>query len=266
MAAGNIVESGNFAFADTSIEGVKVVDVKSYGDARGYFVETYKRPDFVVGGIDVEFVQDDQSSSTKGVLRGLCFGRKSRLLIINVCPNWRDNSHDRFITKKIIFTGGVGYIGLSFVHCVVANESDVNIGVLDRLANAGSLADIDDVPGNRPPISHGDICNNALLGEAVSERDVVDYCIVKFHDASSITNSKPFLNANVGCTHLMIKVYCKNESGLMRNEPISGTDLLMHRIPRATLFYKDDNCLAFSSLSTRLKVVQSSLSPFFKCD
>ncbi|RDB55219.1 dTDP-4-dehydrorhamnose 3,5-epimerase [Paraeggerthella hongkongensis] len=73
MAAGNIVESGNFAFADTSIEGVKVVDVKSYGDARGYFMETYKRPDFVAGGIDVEFVQDNQSSSTKGVLRGLHF-------------------------------------------------------------------------------------------------------------------------------------------------------------------------------------------------
>lgn len=73
MATGNIVESGNFTFADTSIEGVKVVDVKSYGDARGYFMETYKRPDFVAGGIDVEFVQDNQSSSTKGVLRGLHF-------------------------------------------------------------------------------------------------------------------------------------------------------------------------------------------------
>lgn len=73
MAVGNIVESGNFTFTETSIEGVKIVDVKSYGDARGYFMETYKRPDFVAGGIDVEFVQDNQSSSTKGVLRGLHF-------------------------------------------------------------------------------------------------------------------------------------------------------------------------------------------------
>lgn len=67
------IESGNFTFADTSIKGVKIVDVKSYGDARGYFMETYKRPDFVAAGIDVEFVQDNQSSSTKGVLRGLHF-------------------------------------------------------------------------------------------------------------------------------------------------------------------------------------------------
>lgn len=73
MAAGDQVTSGNFTFTQTSIEGVMVVDVKSYGDDRGYFMETYKQPDFVAGGIDVDFVQDNQSSSVKGVLRGLHF-------------------------------------------------------------------------------------------------------------------------------------------------------------------------------------------------
>ena len=73
MAAGDTVESGNFTFTQTSIEGVIVVDVKSYGDNRGYFIETYKQPDFAAGGIDVDFIQDNQSSSTKGVLRGLHF-------------------------------------------------------------------------------------------------------------------------------------------------------------------------------------------------
>lgn len=67
------VKSGNFTFTETSIKGVKIVDAVFYGDDRGYFMETYKRHDFVVGGIDVEFVQDNQSSSTKGVLRGLHF-------------------------------------------------------------------------------------------------------------------------------------------------------------------------------------------------
>lgn len=64
-------ESGNFTFTNTSIEGVKIVDVKTYGDERGYFCETYKQSDFIAGGIDCTFVQDNQSSSTKGVLRGL---------------------------------------------------------------------------------------------------------------------------------------------------------------------------------------------------
>lgn len=67
------VTSGNFTFTTTSIDGVIAVDTKSYGDARGYFMETYKRPDFVAGGIDVDFVQDNQSASAKGVLRGLHF-------------------------------------------------------------------------------------------------------------------------------------------------------------------------------------------------
>lgn len=73
MAAGNQITSGNFTFTQTSIEGVTIIDVKSYGDDRGYFMETYKQPDFVAGGIDVDFVQDNQSSSVKGVLRGLHF-------------------------------------------------------------------------------------------------------------------------------------------------------------------------------------------------
>lgn len=73
MAAGDQITSGNFTFTQTSIEGVTIVDVKSYGDDRGYFMETYKQPDFVAGGIDVDFVQDNQSSSLKGVLRGLHF-------------------------------------------------------------------------------------------------------------------------------------------------------------------------------------------------
>lgn len=73
MSAGETITSGNFTFTQTSIEGVIIVDVKSYGDDRGYFMETYKRPDFVAGGIDVDFVQDNQSASSKGVLRGLHF-------------------------------------------------------------------------------------------------------------------------------------------------------------------------------------------------
>ncbi len=66
-------EIGNFCFHDTSIEGVKIVDVKAYGDHRGYFMETYKEEDFKAGGISADFVQDNQSSSGKGVLRGLHF-------------------------------------------------------------------------------------------------------------------------------------------------------------------------------------------------
>lgn len=64
---------GNFTFNETSIEGVYKIDVKKYGDNRGYFTETYKESDFVAAGITNKFIQDNQSKSKKGVLRGLHF-------------------------------------------------------------------------------------------------------------------------------------------------------------------------------------------------
>lgn len=64
---------GNFTFTETAIKGVYIIDVKTYGDNRGYFMETYKESDFKAAGLDYTFVQDNQSSSRKGVLRGLHF-------------------------------------------------------------------------------------------------------------------------------------------------------------------------------------------------
>ena len=67
---------GNFLFKETSIEGVYKIDVKKYGDNRGYFMETYKKTDFDEAGLIYNFVQDNQSKSKKGVLRGLHFQKK----------------------------------------------------------------------------------------------------------------------------------------------------------------------------------------------
>lgn len=55
------------------IEGLKVIEPAVFGDARGYFMETYNYNDFAEAGIDCKFVQDNQSASKKGVLRGLHF-------------------------------------------------------------------------------------------------------------------------------------------------------------------------------------------------
>lgn len=64
---------GNFSFSETKIKGVFIIDVKTYGDSRGYFMETYKEEDFAIAGLHYRFVQDNQSSSRKGVIRGLHF-------------------------------------------------------------------------------------------------------------------------------------------------------------------------------------------------
>lgn len=55
------------------IEGLCVITPAVHGDDRGYFMETYSQRDMMEAGIDIAFVQDNQSMSTKGVLRGLHF-------------------------------------------------------------------------------------------------------------------------------------------------------------------------------------------------
>lgn len=55
------------------IEGLCVITPAVHGDSRGYFMETYSQRDMEEAGIDITFVQDNQSMSTKGVLRGLHF-------------------------------------------------------------------------------------------------------------------------------------------------------------------------------------------------
>jgi dTDP-4-dehydrorhamnose 3,5-epimerase len=65
-----------FEFVKTEIEGVFIIKPKLFNDNRGYFTETYKLSDFEEHGIDTNFRQDNQSFSTKGVLRGLHFQRE----------------------------------------------------------------------------------------------------------------------------------------------------------------------------------------------
>ena len=62
-----------FEFEPQKIKDVILVKPKVFGDNRGFFMETYKKSDFVANGIDVEFNQDNHSKSSAHVLRGLHF-------------------------------------------------------------------------------------------------------------------------------------------------------------------------------------------------
>lgn len=62
-----------FNFIKTNIDGVFIIEPCVFGDSRGYFMETYRESDFFEVGINNVFVQDNQSKSKKGVLRGLHF-------------------------------------------------------------------------------------------------------------------------------------------------------------------------------------------------
>lgn len=67
---------GKFEKMETGIEGLCVIKPTVFDDSRGFFMETYQKRDFAELGIDCEFVQDNHSKSTKGVLRGLHFQKQ----------------------------------------------------------------------------------------------------------------------------------------------------------------------------------------------
>ena len=66
-----------FTKTATSIDGVYIIEPTVFGDERGYFMETYSKADFEEIGLNYDFVQDNQSRSKKGVLRGLHFQKEN---------------------------------------------------------------------------------------------------------------------------------------------------------------------------------------------
>ncbi len=69
-------DMGEFKVTKTDIEGLVLLEPRVFKDERGFFFESYNRRDLLAAGIDEEFVQDNQSESPKGVLRGLHFQKE----------------------------------------------------------------------------------------------------------------------------------------------------------------------------------------------
>lgn len=99
---------------NTSIEGLVIIEPTVFGDSRGYFMETYNERDFLEIGIAEKFVQDNQSMSTKGVLRGLHFqknnsqGKLVRVLfgeVLDVAVDLRENSSTYGKWESVILSG-----------------------------------------------------------------------------------------------------------------------------------------------------------------
>lgn len=67
---------GQIKVTKCPIEGLYVIEPQVFGDARGYFMETYSQRDMEAAGLGMQFVQDNQSMSVKGVLRGLHFQKE----------------------------------------------------------------------------------------------------------------------------------------------------------------------------------------------
>jgi dTDP-4-dehydrorhamnose 3,5-epimerase len=125
-------------FRKTSIEGLIEVLPRIFGDERGYFLESYHKQAFADNGIPFEFVQDNQSLSSAGVLRGLHFqrepyaqGKLVRVImgkVLDVAVDLRPGSptfgkHEKFVLDAKI--QNMVYIPAGFAHGFLALEQSL---------------------------------------------------------------------------------------------------------------------------------------------
>lgn len=116
-------------YTEQEIKGVFVIEPKRFGDARGYFCETFKKEEFQANVGQVEFIQDNESFSTKGVLRGLHFQsgeywqaklvRVSQGTVVDVIVDLRKDSatFGRYLAVKLSAEeGNMLFVPRGFAH------------------------------------------------------------------------------------------------------------------------------------------------------
>ena len=117
---------------------------------------------------------------------------------------------DIFEPKRIVVTGGCGFIGSNFVHHVVREHPGVHVTVLDKLTYAGNRENIAGLPADRVELVVGDICDAALVDRLVSETDAVVHYAAESHNDNSIADPSPFLKTNVEGTYTLIEACRKH--------------------------------------------------------
>jgi dTDP-4-dehydrorhamnose 3,5-epimerase len=139
---------GNFNFIETKIKDLYIIQPKVFGDERGYFMESYNRKDFVEAGLDMVFVQDNESKSKKGVLRGMHFQTKhtqgklvrvTQGAVYDVAVDLRKNSPTYGQWEGILLTAENKrqfYVPEGFAHgfLVVSDEAVFNYKCTDYYA------------------------------------------------------------------------------------------------------------------------------------
>jgi dTDP-glucose 4,6-dehydratase len=98
--------------------------------------------------------------------------------------------------KKILVTGGAGFIGTNFVRLALKERPDWEITVIDKLSYAGNPLNLEDILDKITFVT-GDICNQEIIEELVERCDVVVHFAAESHNDNSLDNPWPFVESNV---------------------------------------------------------------------
>lgn len=112
--------------------------------------------------------------------------------------------------RKILVTGGAGFIGSNFVHHVVGN-TDHEVIVLDKLTYAGNKASLAGLPEDRVRLVVGDIADAALVDELFAQVDAVVHYAAESHNDNSLHDPRPFLDTNIIGTYTLLEAARKHD-------------------------------------------------------
>jgi dTDP-glucose 4,6-dehydratase len=112
--------------------------------------------------------------------------------------------------KKIIVTGGAGFIGSNFVHHVYRERPDWHITVFDALTYAGNRKNIEGLDEDRVSFIHANICDEAAIDAAVAECDAIVHFAAESHNDNSLHSPYPFIETNIIGTYRILEAVRKH--------------------------------------------------------
>jgi dTDP-4-dehydrorhamnose 3,5-epimerase len=251
-------------FIPGSLPGLILVEPRIFGDERGFFMETFQARRFAEAGIDINFVQDNHSGSGKGTLRGLHYqiqqaqGKLVRVVVgevFDIAVDLRRSSstfgkwegfnlsaekkqqlwippgfaHGFYVIStwaEVIYkvTGGAGFIGSNFVRYLLRVEPEIKIVNLDALTYAGSLENLNDLPGeDRHTFIIGDITDRLLVDELLRQHeiDTIVHFAAETHVDRSILGPAQFVQTNITGTFTLLeaaRLFWLEEKGIQGRE------------------------------------------------
>lgn len=115
--------------------------------------------------------------------------------------------------KKLLVTGGAGFIGANFVHYTVKNHPDYAVTVVDKLTYAGDKTSLDPV-ADKITFVQGDICDKTLMDKLVGETDIVVHFAAESHNDNSLRDPWPFVQTNLVGTATILEAVRKHDKRL----------------------------------------------------
>src|SRR5690554_2640357 len=116
--------------------------------------------------------------------------------------------------KRILVTGGAGFIGSNFVRHTYQQRADWQIAVFDKLTYAGDKENIAGLDEGRVKLIQADICDEAAIDAAIADCDAVVHFAAESHNDNSLHSPRPFIDTNLIGTYQILEAVRKHEKRL----------------------------------------------------